>query len=98
MKWVKQAWDMVTPEIIAKSFKKCGISNAMDGSEDDLFDMADNEDEDFEGFSSTDVQDAEVHSANMLGTDSVQCEIDAESDIDYAHEEDMDYGPMSPGH
>ena len=98
MKWVKQAWDMVTPEIIAKSFKKCGISNAMDGCEDDLFDMADYEDEDFEGFSSTDVQDAEVHSANMLGTDNVQYEIDAESDIDSAHEEDMDYEAMSPGH
>ena len=35
MKWVKQAWDLVTPEIIAKSFKKCGISVAFDGSEQD---------------------------------------------------------------
>ena len=80
MKWVKEAWDIVMPEIIAKSFKKCSISNAMDGSEDDLFDMS--EDDDFEGFSSTDVQDAEVHSANMLGTDNVHYEIDVESGID----------------
>jgi len=33
--WVKAAWDSMPPEMIRKSFLKCGISNAMDGSEDD---------------------------------------------------------------
>lgn len=33
-KWVKDAWDSISPELIKKSFLKCGISNAMDGSED----------------------------------------------------------------
>jgi len=33
--WVKAAWDSMPPEMICKSFLKCGISNAMDGSEDD---------------------------------------------------------------
>ena len=33
--WVKQVWDDVSAEMVKKSFLKCGISNAMDGSEDD---------------------------------------------------------------
>ena len=34
--FVIKAWDNVKVERVIKSFKKCGISNAMDGSEDDL--------------------------------------------------------------
>lgn len=53
--WVKKSWDDVRPEIIVKSFKKCGISNALDGTEDDaLFEVSDSsssdDDEDFSGF------------------------------------------------
>ena len=33
--WVKKAWDDIPAEMVKKSFLKCGISNAMDGSEDD---------------------------------------------------------------
>ncbi|CAL4230375.1 unnamed protein product, partial [Meganyctiphanes norvegica] len=33
--WVKNSWDQVKEEIIIKSFKKCGNSNALDGTEDD---------------------------------------------------------------
>lgn len=33
--WVKDAWDNIDPSIIVKAFKKCSISNAMDGTEDD---------------------------------------------------------------
>jgi hypothetical protein len=36
-KWILEAWNEIPKEMIVKSFKKCGISNAMDGSEDDLF-------------------------------------------------------------
>ncbi len=32
--------------MIVKSFKKCGISNAMDGSEDDLFGQDETEEND----------------------------------------------------
>ena len=32
---VKDAWDLIPSEMIKKSFIKCGISNAMDGTEDD---------------------------------------------------------------
>jgi hypothetical protein len=33
--WVKRAWESISDNIIVYSFKKCGISNALDGSEDD---------------------------------------------------------------
>ena len=33
---ILQAWKDLKPEIIIKSFKKCCISEAMDGSEDDV--------------------------------------------------------------
>ena len=35
-KWVKNSWQRVKSETIVKSLKKCGISNALDGSEDDI--------------------------------------------------------------
>ncbi|CAG8459212.1 19739_t:CDS:2 [Rhizophagus irregularis] len=35
----------IPKEMIVKSFKKCGISNAMDGSEDDLFGQDENGEE-----------------------------------------------------
>ena len=34
--WVLQAWQEIDPIIIVKAFKKCCISNALDGSEDDV--------------------------------------------------------------
>ena len=32
--WVKDAWSEISSEMIIRSFKKCYISNAMDGNED----------------------------------------------------------------
>jgi hypothetical protein len=34
--WVKESWDAVDINIIKRSFKCCGISNATNGSEDSL--------------------------------------------------------------
>lgn len=34
--WVLDAWNSINVETVAYSFKKCGISNRMDGTEDDL--------------------------------------------------------------
>ena len=34
--WVKNSWQPVKSETIVKSLKKCGISNALDGIEDDI--------------------------------------------------------------
>ena len=39
-KWILEVWDEIPNEMIVKSFKKCGISNAIDGSEDHLFGQA----------------------------------------------------------
>ena len=34
--WVKTSWHSVKEEIVVQSFKKCGISNALDGNEDGI--------------------------------------------------------------
>jgi len=34
--WIVDSWESVTPEQILSSFKTCGITNAVDGSEDDV--------------------------------------------------------------
>ena len=34
--WVKTAWDSIEVPMIEKSFKKCAISNNLDGTEDDI--------------------------------------------------------------
>ncbi|CAB4405818.1 unnamed protein product [Rhizophagus irregularis] len=37
--WVKESWDEVNENLIQRSFKSCGISTNIDGSEDDcIFD------------------------------------------------------------
>ena len=33
--WILRLWNSVKKEVVVKSFKRCGISNAMDGTEDD---------------------------------------------------------------
>jgi len=39
--WISQAWNDIPAELITASFLKCGITNNLDGSEDDLlFDSA----------------------------------------------------------
>ena len=34
--WVLDAWRSLPAEMVARSFKKCGISNLMDGTEDEI--------------------------------------------------------------
>src|ERR1044072_3109713 len=39
--WVKDSWDAIDPNMIKRSFKCCGISNDVNGLEDDLiFDLS----------------------------------------------------------
>jgi hypothetical protein len=33
--WIREAWACISPALIEKSFKKCGISNKLNGTEDD---------------------------------------------------------------
>ena len=35
LRWVHEAWQEILTEMVMKSFKTCGISNALDGTEDD---------------------------------------------------------------
>jgi hypothetical protein len=35
-RWVSAAWKAIPESIIVRSFKKCCISDALDGSEDDI--------------------------------------------------------------
>ena len=44
--WVSAAWKAIPETIIVRSFKKCYISNASDGSEDDILLEDDGEDKD----------------------------------------------------
>ena len=34
--WIKEVWAEIPKEMVIKSFKTCGISNALDGTEDDV--------------------------------------------------------------
>ena len=34
--WVKRSWDTISNQIVFNFFKKCAISNMLDGSEDDI--------------------------------------------------------------
>ena len=46
MRWVSAAWKAIPESIIVRSFKKSCISNALDGSEDDILWEDDGEDKD----------------------------------------------------
>ena len=45
-RWMSAAWKVIPESIIIRSFKKCCISNALDGSEDDIIWEDDGEDKD----------------------------------------------------
>jgi hypothetical protein len=44
--WVSAAWNAIPESIIVRSFKKCCMSNALDGSEDDILQEDNGEDKD----------------------------------------------------
>ena len=47
--WIDQAWREIPVELITRSFVSCGISNALDGTEDDaVWDEEEEEAEDTE--------------------------------------------------
>jgi hypothetical protein len=67
--WVKKSWDAVKTERVFKSFKKCGISMSLDGTEhnslfedsddsvpdsEELSSVSSSEDDDFCGFEDKD--------------------------------------------
>jgi hypothetical protein len=34
--WIITAWQHISPEVAVKGFKKCCISNSVDGTDDDI--------------------------------------------------------------
>jgi hypothetical protein len=101
LKWIKQAWDAVTPEIIMKSFKVTGITVALDGTEDQVA-FPDSDDEDpFEGFTEGEIEASAQLLENMGTSQPVFCIDSAEYSEPSEEEEESadDYeNPESPGH
>lgn len=102
MRWIKEAWDSITPDIIRRSFKKCGITCELDGSEDHLFGVpsdnegADGNDDDFEGFEADEIEVSEMMQEAVGGPDEQLLLSDSEVDSDHASNSETDYD--SPGH
>lgn len=98
LKWIKQSWDAISPDIIRKSFKKCGISNALDGSEDNLF-QNEGDDDPFEGFDEEDDRMDEEILANISSFNEENTEIsDGENEINSELEEENESDYDSDGH
>jgi hypothetical protein len=68
--WVKTAWDSIDSQIIVRAFKKCSISNSLDGSEDDIL--------------WNEAQDTEMTSDNDDDSDSDEMFDDVMTDAQFA--------------
>ena len=62
LQWVIKAWQEIPAKLGIRSFKSCGISNALDGTEDDAVNKEESE--------SGDVLDADEDLDNEFDTDS----------------------------
>lgn len=106
LQWIKESWASVTPEIIRKSFLTTGIANNLDGTQDDMFLLSDDSDDDdpFDGFATPTVGEEE---GDQQLTENIQMELEAinewsdpEADIEEEPtDSDSDYSnePGSPG-
>ena len=75
-RWVKDAWDSIPTTMIQKSFRKCGISNALDGTEDDaIYDDEENDQDQEE-----DSDDVYIDTAKL--TPNEICELFESDDLD----------------
>ena len=61
LRWIDRAWREIPVDLITRSFKSCGINNALYGTEDDLVWDEDEEEE---------AEDEEEPSDNEFETDS----------------------------
>jgi hypothetical protein len=101
LRWIKEAWASVSPDIIRKSFLKTGISNNLDGTEDDVLFQSDGDESDdpFEGF---DVPTDGDREGLAQFQENIQMELDAVNEWSDATdasdlEEEVDSDPGSPG-
>jgi hypothetical protein len=99
LKWIKKAWDSISPDMVRKSFVKCGISSAMDGSEDHLIFEDDNDEDPFEGFGEDEIKEIEEIEANQANIIPAMLLDDSTTDVSNSSESEDDYNhPDSPGH
>lgn len=79
--WMKEAWESLPPEIVKRSFLKCGISNAMDGSEDDALykDTEESNESDDDTKDDADDDDADEYAEDDLTEEQIS-ELFGESD------------------
>ena len=82
--WVSKAWDSISPDTLIKSFKVCGISNALNGTEDDTesddLPSVDSEPEDQESESDSDEGDACAAEDDVDDIDPFSDDSDSDSD------------------
>lgn len=103
MRWIKEAWASVSPDVIRKSFRVTGLALAADGTEDnELFQQSDDDDDPFEGFSREEVAAGEQYVKNVnLPNPPMEMEFTEYSEPSDDEEEDMDVeeynDPGSPG-
>lgn len=104
LRWIKEAWGKVTPEIIRKSFLKTGIANSLDGAQDDLLFAVSDDSDDEDPFAGFDAPTEGDQGRNQQLTDAVQMEIDAlnewsepDSELDEERVESDYSDPGSPG-
>ena len=80
--WVLEAWRDLPDEMVARSFKKCGISNSTDGTEDDMLWEEDSvpdeesEDEESEDEDACDDRLTEEEWQNLFGTSNDEDDFD----------------------
>ena len=80
--WVKTAWDALNPQMVAKSFKKCAISNALDGTEDDVLWQDTTSDNGSDNDSDTGEQD-DVYEDIMTSHQAAQLLTESESEDEF---------------
>lgn len=100
LQWIKDAWAAVSTKVVQYSFLKCGISCAMDGSQDHLLAEDDDDDDPFEGFTSGNVAGAQQLAeaiSNELDCINEYSDEDEESPDGNLSGDDYDC-PLSPGH
>ena len=62
LEWINKAWQEIPTDLVTQSFKSCGISNALDGTEDDAV-----YEEETEG---REIEDVDDELENEFNTDS----------------------------
>ena len=78
--FILKAWDMVKTDSIVKAFKKCSISNAMDGTEDDCLWQSDDSSSDSDTMNENEWDPYDVDDEDTSSNDILKLLFDSDSD------------------